>query len=180
MRINVGSQNQTKVAAVEEAVKLYPQLFSDAQVKGVKIEIEEFGHPKSLGATVKGAKDRAKKAFIDCDYSFGIEGGLMKVPHTKHKYMETGVCAIYNGKAFSIGIAPAIAWPPKVLELILSNQADGSQAFHRLGYTKHKKLGAQKGGILGVLTEGRMTREAFTKYSIISALIQLEKPEFYK
>lgn len=48
-----------------------------------------------------------------------------------------------------------------------------------LGLTHEEKLGAVPGGIIGFLTNGRLTREDFTKYSIIMALIQLEKPEFF-
>jgi non-canonical (house-cleaning) NTP pyrophosphatase len=36
------------------------------------------------------------------------------------------------------------------------------------------------GGIIGHLTDGKLTREDFTKYSIIMALVQLERPELYK
>lgn len=100
MKINVGSQNNTKIQAVREAVSVYPHLFPDPEVIGIDVNVPEYGHPKNIKETVEGAIARAKKAFIDCDYSFGIEGGLMEVPYTKTGFMETGVCAIYDGKIF--------------------------------------------------------------------------------
>ncbi len=179
MKIHVGSKNQTKVMAVEEAIALYPKLFPKPEIRGVDVDIDLFGHPKNLKETVRGARERAKKAFSDCDYSFGLEGGLMKVPLSKSGFMEVGACAIYDGKNYYLGLSPAFEWPKKVTDLILSNKADASQAFKQLGLTQHEKLGAVKGGIVGVLTGERLTREEFTKYSIIMALSQLEKPEFF-
>ena len=67
---------------------------------------------------VTGAMDRAKQAFQGCDYSVGIEGGLMKVPYTQTGWMEVAVCAFYNGKRFFLGLSPAYEWPKDVISLI--------------------------------------------------------------
>lgn len=180
MKVNIGSKNQTKIQAVCDAIKLYPNLFSDPQVIGIEVNVPLFGHPRGIKETVEGAVERAKKAFSDCDYSFGLEGGLMEVPYSKTGFMEVGACAIYDGKNFHLGLSPSYEWPKEVTKLILSGKADASQAFKQLGYTHHEKLGAIEGGIIGFLTNGRLTREDFTKYSIIMALIHLEKPEFFE
>src|SRR3990167_10844578 len=179
MKINVGSKNQTKITAVEEAAALYPKLFPDPEIAGVNIELELYGHPKSIKETVEGAIERAKKAFINCDYSFGLEGGLPEVPFTKTGYMETNVCAIYDGKNVHLGLAPAFEWPRKVTELILSGKADASQAFKELGLTTEGKLGATEGGITGFLTHGQLTRENTLRDAIIMALIHLQHPEHF-
>jgi non-canonical (house-cleaning) NTP pyrophosphatase len=80
MIINIGSKNSVKINAVQESLKLYPVLFANPDIKGIDIEVEQFGHPKDLRSTIKGAIKRAKRAFQDWDYSFGLEGGLTKVP----------------------------------------------------------------------------------------------------
>ena len=82
MKVGVGSKNKTKIDAITQLLVDYP-MFAGADVEGVDVHIEEFGHPKSLEDTVAGAIDRAKQAHIGHDYGFGIEGGLMQVPHTK-------------------------------------------------------------------------------------------------
>ncbi len=104
----------------------------------------------------------------------------MEVPFTKTGFMEVGVCAVYDGKNIYLGLSPAFEWPKEVNEMILRGEADASQAFKLVGFTEHEKLGAMDGGIAGFLTKGRMTREIQTKYSIITALIQLERKELYK
>lgn len=179
MKLNIGSKNQTKIQAVKDAVALYPKLFPTPEIIGMDVNIELYGHPKNIKETVKGAVQRAKYAFTNCNYSFGIEGGLMEVPFTKTGFMEIGACVIYDGKEIHIGLSPAYEWPTEVTKMIVSGKADASQAFNKLSFTHHEKLGAQPGGIIGFLTEGRLTREDFTKYSIITALIQLEKPEYF-
>jgi len=179
MKINVGSQSKIKLAAVRDVISLYPNFFKGAEVKGIAVEIEEFGHPKNIKETVEGAIKRAKKAYSNCEYSIGLEGGLTKVPFSKTGFMETGVCVIYDGTNYHIGLSPAFEWPKKVTEMIINGEADASQAFKKLGLTKHEKLGAVDGGIVGFLSKGRLSREEFLKQSIIMALIQLEHPKLY-
>lgn len=179
MKINVGSKNQTKIQAVSDVLALYPKLFPNPEIVGVKVNVELFGHPKNITETTEGAIARAKESFRECDYSFGLEGGLIEIPYSVTGYMEVGVCAIYDGKKIHLGLSPAFEWPKEVTKTILSGKADASTAFNQLGYTKYDKLGAMPGGIIGFLTDGRLTREDQTKYSIMMALIHLEKPEFY-
>ena len=180
MKIHVGSQNKTKVQAVKDAVALYPHIFKDAEIVGVDVRVDLFGHPKTLKETIEGALTRAKHSFTPgCDFSFGLEGGLMEVPYTQTGFMEVGACVIYDGKRFHLGLSPAFEWPVKVNEMILAGKADASQAFKQLGLTHHEKLGNEAGGIVGYLTDQKLTREQFSLYSIIMAVIQLERPELY-
>jgi inosine/xanthosine triphosphatase len=179
MKINVGTKNQSKVMAVWDAVRLYPDHFPDPEIIRIELDSGTFGHPKNIGETIQGAIDRAKRAFVDCNYSFGVEGGLMETPFSKTGYMEVEVCAVYDGKDVCLGLSPGFEWPKKVTELIVSGKADASQAFKQLGLTDNEKLGAAEGGIVGFLSKGRLTREEQTKQAIVMALIQLERPELY-
>jgi inosine/xanthosine triphosphatase len=178
MKLSVGSKNKNKLAAVEEAVLLYPKLFPEPEVVSANITIEEFGHPKSLDETVRGAMDRAQAAFLDCTYSFGLEGGLMAVPHTKTGFMEVGVCAIYDGTNFHLGLSPAFEWPKKVFDLITKENMDGSQAVKQAGLTTEQKLGNEQ-GVISLLTQGATNRKEQSKSSVITAIIHLLNPELY-
>ena len=181
MKVAVGSQNKNKITAVKEAVSLYPEVFSNAVVEGVAVDIKEFGHPKTIEAITNGAVDRAKQAFGErYAYSFGIESGLMPVPHTKSGYIEIQACAIYDGAQVSMGFSTGFEWPTGVIEKILEGNVDGSAAFRELGYTDEEKMGNVSGGIIGLLTEGRMTREQQVHDSIVMAMVQFEKREWYK
>lgn len=177
MRIGVGSKNATKVNAVIEVLRDYP-LLASAEIIGVPVQVEEFGHPKTLDETVAGAIDRAKQAHRGVDFGFGIEGGLMKVPHTKTGYMEVAVCAIFDGENIHLGMSPACEWPRSVIEGILHKGLDGSQAMKAANLTQEEKLGENK-GFIDIVTKGRMDRTAFNKAAITMALVHLENPELY-
>src|SRR5690348_5067439 len=138
MKIGVGSKNKTKIDAVAEILREYP-MFQGAEVLGVKVNNEQFGHPKTLEETVAGAVDRAKQACVGRDYGFGIESGLITVPQTKMGYMEITASAIYDGKRFHLGLSPAYEWPKDVLDMILNKGLDGSQAMKEAGLTEHEK-----------------------------------------
>lgn len=180
MIINVGSTNEVKLQAVRDIVPQYPDLFPDPVVVSYDTQSPEFGHPTTLQDTVHGAIKRAEQSYRQCDISFGIEGGLIHVPHALTGYMEIGVCAIHNGQRFIMGLSPGYEWPVRVTEKIVGGHSDASRAFRELNYTSHSKLGAMQGGIIGRLTHGRLTRERYIIDSIIMALIQLENPEYYR
>lgn len=50
MKIHVGSKNATKLEAIQELITQYDCL-SGAEVTGIDVPIEEFGHPKTLEET---------------------------------------------------------------------------------------------------------------------------------
>lgn len=177
MKVGVGSKNKTKVNAVADILIGYP-LFAGADVVGVAVQVEEFGHPKNIDETVAGAIDRAKQAYEGHEYGFGIEGGLMAVPQTKTGYMEVAVCAIYDGEQIHLGLSPACEWPKAVLDGILNRGLDGSQAMKAAGITQENKLG-EGDGLAGLVTKGRMSRTDFNKSAVMMALIHLENPEHY-
>jgi inosine/xanthosine triphosphatase len=177
MRFAVGSTNNTKIDAVTEALENSAH-FSDAKVFGTGVAVELYGHPKTLEETIAGARDRARQAFNQCDYSVGIEGGLMSVPYTKTGFMEVAACAIYDGATFHIGLSPAYEWPQAVLDGILKEGLDGSQAMRQAGITNLEKIGAGPGAV-GVFSKGRLDRKEFNKSAVIMALFHLENPEHY-
>jgi len=179
MNISVGSKNQTKIQAVADTVLLYSAIFTEPYVVGIDLELVEFGHPKNLDQVVEGAVTRAKSAYINCAFSFGIESGLCRVLHSRSGFMEMQACAIYDGSNIHLGFAPAFEWPTEVTKLILEGELDGSAALRMLGITEEEKVGAVEGGAMGMLTYGRLTREEQIKTSIIAAMIQVERKDLY-
>jgi inosine/xanthosine triphosphatase len=180
MKINIGSTNEVKLNAVKEAIALYPEIFGASEVQGIKVDVPELGHPKTLEETVKGAVERAKMALTDADFGIGIEGGMLAVPFTKSGYIETTICAIFDGTEIYIGMGPGFEWPEAVVKLILEGGTDASKAFKDLHLTENEKLGAQAGGINNLLTKNRLAREDAIKASFITAMVRLEQKGIYK
>lgn len=175
MRINVGSKNRVKVEATKDILKEYPHL-AHAEIEAMDAPTGVADQPKSLEETMRGAMNRAKGAWQNCDYSIGIESGLMRVPLSRTGYMDVCVCAIYDGKEFYFGLSSAWEFPDKrILDWMLKDGLDMSQAINKAGLTNNPKVGSEEGAI-GILTKGRMDRKEYTKQALRTALIHLEPP----
>ncbi len=178
MKINIGSKNKVKIEAVSELLKDYSD-FKDAEIISIEVDSGVSPQPKSLDEAIAGAIKRAKKSFIACDYSFGIESGLMKVPETKTGYMDVTCSAIFDGKNIHLGLSSAFEFPPKVIKYIFEKDENASVAFRELGLTKSEYIGYEE-GIIGVLTKNKITRKQYTKEAIRMALIHLENKKLYE
>lgn len=172
MIIKVGSLNVVKVSAVKEIIKEYDFL-RGADVIGMDVDSGVGEQPKTLEETIRGARNRAKNCFCDCEFSFGIEGGITEIPYTISGYMNIEVCAAFNGKDFFIGLASGFESPPKAIDLIVRKGFDMSEAYYSCGLTDNPNLGSKEGAI-GLLTKGRLNRKGYTKQAITTALIYLE------
>lgn len=177
MRVTVGSKNQVKINAVKEMIADYP-LFAGAEIAGVEVSTHVGDQPRSLEETIKGAMNRAKNAWGECDYSFGVESGLMQIPFTKTGHMDFTVCAIFDGKEHHLGLSSAFEYPKEVTRLILEEGLNAEQASNKIGLSSNPKLGSAE-GILGILTKGRYPRKEYTKEAIRMALIHLENKHLY-
>lgn len=177
MKINIGTNNQRKVEAVEEAFKEYSE-FKNAKVLRVEPSSEVSNQPRSLDETVKGAMNRARNAFLNCDLSLGLESGLLEVPHTKSGYMDICICAIYDGKDFHLGGSSVFEYPKKMIDLVFSKNYEIDQAAKESGFTDSSNIGKEQ-GVIGALTKGVLDRKGHCKQAVFTALIHLHNPEHY-
>jgi len=176
MIINVGSKSPTKIQAVTETIKLYDFL-KDSKIIPIETRPGISNQPKTLEETVRGAQNRATNSFQTCDYSIGIESGIMPVPYTLTGYMNFCACCVYDGKRKYTGLSPAFEFPPEVTERILNKNEEASIAFKNSSLTDKEKLGAH--GAIGFLTNGKFRREDKIIIALQMALVQLENPELY-
>ena len=172
MRINSGSKNKIKIDALKEILFDYPY-FKNAEIEAAEAPSGVANQPKSLEETISGAMNRAKKAFANCDYSFGLESGLMAVPHTKTGFMDVCVCAIFDGKEFHFGLSSAWEVPASVVRYILEDGLDMNEAAVKAGLTDNPKVGSAE-GLIGIMTAGRLPRKEYTKEAIRMALIHMD------
>jgi len=178
MNINIGTRNPVKIEAVREAIRDYIMM-RGSHIKAVDVQSGVHKQPKTLEETINGAMNRAKSAFSECTYSFGIESGMMQVPHTKSGYMDVTVCAIFDGKRYHLGMSSCFEYPYEVTRRLFSNGADVNEAAIEAGFTDKKAIGTSE-GMIGLLTKGRLNRKEYTKQSIMMAMIHLENPEHYR
>src|SRR3989344_8362434 len=174
MKIAVGTTNAAKVTAVREILADYPHL-KDAEIVSVKTKSGVADQPLSLKATIEGALNRAKSTYNDCEYSIGIESGLMEVPFTKGGYMDVCAAVVYDGQEAHIGLSPAWEFPdPRGTKLMIEAGKNMSEAINEVGLTQNPHIGAAEGAI-GVMTKGRVDRKEYTKQALRMALIHIDQ-----
>ncbi len=177
MKIIVGSKNPVKVEAVKEIIQDYPVL-AGASVESAQPDTGVSDQPLTLDETIRGAKNRARVVFSGCDYSIGLESGLMAVTQSKTGYFDICVCAIFDGRDYHIGLSSSWEFPDRTItEAIVRDGLNMTDAFHKAGWTANPKIGYAEGAI-GVLTKGRLDRKEYTKQALRTALIHLEKFDF--
>ena len=171
LKINIGSRNYVKVRAVKEVLSEYFP-FKKIKITTVNSVSGVSKQPKSLKETIKGAINRAKNSYKNCDYGFGIESGLVKVPFVESGYMDLCVCAIFDGKRYYLGFSSAWEVPKNVIRFIFKENLDMNEAAYKAGLTKSKKIGSRE-GLVGIVTKGKLIRKNYTKEAIRMALIYL-------
>lgn len=172
-KIRVGTKNEAKLGAVRDALSLY-DMFRDAVVEGVEVVSGVADQPKELAEIVQGAVTRAKSAFENCEYSIGLESGLMGVPHTKTGYMGVVVCAIFDGKEVHLGLSSGFEPPKEVIRLVFEEGHNLATASKSAGLTEKDELGKHE-GLIGILTKGRVNRKDQAKQAIITAMLHIDK-----
>ncbi len=177
MKIIVGSANLNKVEAVKEALADYPE-FVSAEVDYIAADSEVSNQPKTLAETIAGAKNRARNAFVDCDYSVGLESGLFAVPDTKSGYMDITICAIYDGNTYHLGGSSVFEYPKTMVDMVFEKGFEIDQAAKAAGVTSNDRVGRAE-GMIGILSHGRLDRKGYTKQAVTTALVHLLNPEYY-
>ena len=173
MKIVAGTENKVKVSAVEEILSDYSHL-AEAEVIAAAVPSDVGDQPLSLDETVRGAINRAKNAFGDCDYSIGIESGLIEVPYTKSGYMDVCIVAIYDGENAYLGMSSGWEFPdPEIVRLMTEEGLNMTRASNKVGLSFDTNLGSAQGAI-GVVTKGRVDRKEYTKQALRMALIHID------
>ena len=179
MKINVGTTNKGKIEAVARACEVY-DILKNAATVGVPVESGVNAQPIGLNEIIQGAMNRARSAFeySVCDLAFGLESGIFPAPHTKSDYFDTCACAIYDGMGFHIGLSSCFEYPKKMIEMVLGEGKEITEAALALGFSHDEKF-RESQGMVGVLTKGKLTRIDYTFQSVQTAMIHLENSEHY-
>lgn len=163
----VGTTNKIKINAVRRA---FDQYFNGYDIVGVNIPSGVSDQPKSLEETYTGALNRACGAYAasHCKYGVGVESGVFKAID---KYMENTVIVIWDGVQAYTGFSPTWELTAEESYAVLKG-LDLNEVAKANGYTADPKIGNDI-GIIGLLTGGVMTREEYTYWGVIAALIRI-------
>ena len=183
IKIAVGTTNKCKVKAVEETANLYPQ-FQNCKILTYKVDSGVGNQPLNLETIVQGSKNRAEEAMkLSMDsgdkasLAVGIESGLFCLtPCVSDKYkgwFDTSVCTVYDGVNHYLGTSCSFEVPSIIMKDVLDNGVELSQACHNCGITANRELGEAE-GLIGILTNGRITRLDYTMQGLKCCFIPIE------
>ena len=171
----VGSKNPVKVNAVRAALGDYPALASRSSVRFTDAPSGIADQPIGLEIIARGARNRAeaaRAAFPGKVLAFGLESGLFAIEGTHY---DVCICSAYDGFKHSLGLSCAFAIPPAIIDRVLKDGMDLSQASVAADYSSDSDIGS-KGGLIAVLTKGRVSRTDYTVQAVQMALTRVEDP----
>jgi len=154
MIVRVGTANAMKIAATRKA---FAKFFKNAKVTGVDVPSTVSPQPISFGEIVRGARERARKAFRNCDYSVGIEAGRFMVGPVSPRPFQITMACVFDGKKEALGSGPFFELPPAMV----------------------KKVILADTGSIAVVTKGKVNRESVTRDAVLMALAPFVSPELY-
>ena len=184
----VGTQNKCKVAAVHAVAASIPPL-AGHNIMPFNVDSGIPDQPLTLDITRKGAINRAQAAYAEARkatatasqpiIALGIESGLFFPDgDTGRAFDVCVVMATEDGESFNMGMSCAFEIPSSVMKFV-NDGMDLSQACNAAGLTSDPKLG-ENGGLIGILSRGRVTRQQYTEQALQMALFFVENTELYE
>lgn len=182
----VGTTNPCKVKAAEVSCNACGLGgVGSFKLHAVKVPSGISEQPMTLEETTRGAQNRAKAAWEAGVVEFGkekaiialgIESGLYAMQD--ERYYDVCVCSVFDGVSYFQGMSCAFEIPPEVLKFVLDDGMDLSQACNASGLTSNTKIGEAE-GLIGLLSNKRTTRLAYTTQAIDMSLMFLDNRELY-
>lgn len=152
MIVRVATSNPMKVEATRKA---FAKFFRKVRVIAVPVKAAVSARPDSFGEIVRGARERARLAFGECDFSVGIEAGTFRVAAIAPGPFQITFACVFNGAREALGSGPFYELPRRV-------------------------SAKRKTGIVAVVTRGKVTREGVTRDAVVMALAPFISPDLYK
>lgn len=180
MLILVGSKNASKVEGVKEAFEMY---FDDVVVMGVEVDSEVPSQPVNK-ETMQGAKNRVKnlkdyslKNKIEADFYVAVESGLIDIYESP---VIINACYVEDNKGNnSYGFSEGFPIPCGKYEDIKNKglSAVFDDIFNVVRTKENENEPHTLGGIFK-LSNGKVNRTHFAKYSCVMALTKFLNPKW--
>lgn len=145
MIVRVGSTSPMKLRAARKA---FATFFRKVTVVGVDVASGVSPQPLSFGEIVRGARQRSRRAFGDCDYSVGIEAGVFRVASVSPRPFQMTMACVFDGAREALGSGPFYEVPARLVRQVVGSDQ----------------------GTVSVVTKGKVTRGEVTVQAIVMAL----------
>lgn len=173
MRAIVASGNPIKQRA---ALLAFQDVFGpDIEVKGLEVNSGVGAQPLSDNETYRGARNRARqarKAAPEASFWVGIEGGIADTERGMEAF---GWAVVLGAKGEGASRSNTFFLPPAAAMAIRAGGELGP-VMDQL-FDQHNSK--QKGGAIGLLTDGIFNRQTLYQQAVLLALIPFLKPKLY-
>ncbi|UJF19726.1 inosine/xanthosine triphosphatase [Vibrio sp. SS-MA-C1-2] len=169
--IVVSSLNPAKFSAVEAAFK---QVFPDIElnIEGVSVNSGVPDQPMNNEETLLGANNRVDNAILakpNADFYVGLEGGIDNQTTFAWMVIESATKKRSQSRSASLPL------PPKAIDMVHG----GLELGDVMDIMFQQKNIKQKGGAMGLLTDGVLSRSAVYHQALILALVPFIHPELF-
>ncbi|MEE1673911.1 inosine/xanthosine triphosphatase [Agarivorans aestuarii] len=174
IKVVVGSRNPVKVRAVAKALAMY---YPNAEIncQGIDAPSQVPEQPMTSQQTRDGAVNRLRycQQQQTADFYAAIEGGVDMFEDGPATF---AYVAIASGEKLSVGRGANMPLPPSVYQALVQGEELGP-LMDKLFNTQNIK---QKGGAIGLLTNGLATREDNYVHAMLLALVQFAHPSLFQ
>ena len=173
IKIVVGSKNPVKISAAKTAI--FDMLaLKEVECVAVDAPSSVAEQPMTTEETQRGAINRVKycQQYIQADFYVAIEGGVDQFEYGPATF---AFVAIASQEQLSIGRSCNLPLPPLVYQA-LENGEELGHVMDRLFNTDNIK---QKGGAIGLLTNGLATRQGVYRQATLLAMAPFINPDLY-
>lgn len=161
MIVRLATANPVKVRAVKAALR---KLFPGARLVTAEAESGVSPQPLSLGETIRGARNRARRCRGRGTLGMGVESGLFRL---EGRTLGVTICAVTDGRRTTLGGGPFFELPGEAVRILVKGEVE-------LGVALARKYGipnpARDGGAVGVLSRGAVGRADLVRYAALMAL----------
>jgi len=173
MYIVLGSTSPVKVNATKQAFGAY---FDEVEVKALPLPSGVKAFPTSDEETLRGATNRAEKARTlepGADFAIGIEGGLVRLDE---QVLVHQIAVVIKDEIKGIGVSQGYVAPDRLI-MQLDMESDDSRKIID-GYFGRDEILSEE-GVVGVMTNGVLTRTDASRDAVICALTRFVNPRYY-
>lgn len=170
----VGSRNPVKINAARQAVAtLFPEY--EVHCEGVDAPSQVADQPMTAAETRQGAVNRVAycKQQHPADFYMAMEGGVDCFEDGPATF---AYVVIANQQHQSVGQSAHLPLPMEIFEALQAGAELGPLIDDRFHTVNIK----QKGGAIGLLTQGRATRESIYTQALILAMVPFIHPHLYQ
>jgi inosine/xanthosine triphosphatase len=173
IKIVVGSKNPVKINAAKSAICDILEL-PEVECVGLNAPSKVAEQPMTSEETQLGAVNRVKycQQHSQADFYVAIEGGVDQFEYGPATF---AFVVIANQKHMCIGRSCNLPLPPVIYQA-LQNGEELGHVMDRLFNTNNIK---QKGGAIGLLTNGIATRESVYRQATLLAMAPFIHPDLY-